>query len=107
MATAPGTPKQSKLLKKCLFIIAIIAHNKNVDKFFTNWADAVVVGMDWGTGPRLFNRDGGPILSQSLIIRRITMPLRQTPLYPMHLKYGGKIIDFGGWELPVSMKVWG
>lgn len=30
------------------------------------------------------------------------MPLRQTPLYPMHLKYGGKIIDFGGWELPVQ-----
>ncbi len=29
------------------------------------------------------------------------MSLKQTPLYPMHLKYNGKIIDFGGWELPV------
>lgn len=30
------------------------------------------------------------------------MPLQSTPLYPMHLKYKGKIIDFGGWELPVQ-----
>lgn len=28
--------------------------------------------------------------------------MKQTPLYPMHLKYNGKIIDFGGWELPVQ-----
>ncbi len=30
------------------------------------------------------------------------MSLKQTPLYPMHLKYNGKIIDFGGWELPIQ-----
>lgn len=30
------------------------------------------------------------------------MSLKRTPLYPMHLKYNGKIIDFGGWELPVQ-----
>ena len=30
------------------------------------------------------------------------MALKQTPLYQMHLKYNGKIIDFGGWELPVQ-----
>ncbi len=30
------------------------------------------------------------------------MSLKRTPLYPMHLKYKGKIIDFGGWELPVQ-----
>jgi aminomethyltransferase len=30
------------------------------------------------------------------------MSLKQTPLYPMHLKYNGKMIDFGGWELPVQ-----
>lgn len=30
------------------------------------------------------------------------MSLQSTPLYPMHLKYKGKIIDFGGWELPVQ-----
>ncbi len=30
------------------------------------------------------------------------MPLQRTPLYPMHLKYHGKMIDFGGWELPVE-----
>lgn len=28
------------------------------------------------------------------------MPLR-TPLYPLYEKYGAKITDFGGWELPV------
>lgn len=32
------------------------------------------------------------------------MELRRTPLYPMHLKYEGKMIDFGGWELPVEYK---
>ncbi len=28
--------------------------------------------------------------------------LKRTPLYEKHLQYGGKIIDFGGWELPVQ-----
>ncbi|MCL6580205.1 MAG: glycine cleavage system aminomethyltransferase GcvT [Firmicutes bacterium] len=28
--------------------------------------------------------------------------LRKTPLYDMHVKYGGRIIDFGGWALPVQ-----
>lgn len=32
------------------------------------------------------------------------MPLKQTPLYEMHQKYGGKIIDFGGWALPVQFE---
>jgi aminomethyltransferase len=27
--------------------------------------------------------------------------LKKTPLYPCHLKYGGRIIDFAGWALPV------
>ncbi|RJQ05868.1 MAG: glycine cleavage system aminomethyltransferase GcvT [Bacillota bacterium] len=27
---------------------------------------------------------------------------KKTPLYEMHVKYGGKIIDFGGWALPVQ-----
>jgi aminomethyltransferase len=27
---------------------------------------------------------------------------RRTPLYEMHLKYGGKMIEFGGWSLPVQ-----
>ncbi len=27
---------------------------------------------------------------------------RQTPLYETHLKYGGKIVEFGGWLLPVQ-----
>lgn len=30
------------------------------------------------------------------------MSLKQTPLYPLHLKYNGKLIDFSGWELPVQ-----
>ncbi len=27
---------------------------------------------------------------------------KKTPLYDMHVKYGGNIIDFGGWALPVQ-----
>ncbi len=30
------------------------------------------------------------------------MSLKKTPLHPMHLKYKGRMIDFGGWELPVQ-----
>lgn len=30
------------------------------------------------------------------------MDLKKTPLYETHLKYGGKIIDFEGWALPVQ-----
>jgi aminomethyltransferase len=30
------------------------------------------------------------------------MGLQRTPLFPMHQKYKGKLIDFGGWELPVE-----
>ena len=30
------------------------------------------------------------------------MDLKRTRLYDMHVKYGGKLIDFGGWELPVQ-----
>ncbi|MBE3520084.1 MAG: glycine cleavage system aminomethyltransferase GcvT [Firmicutes bacterium] len=28
--------------------------------------------------------------------------LKKTPLYPVHVKYGGRIIDFEGWALPVQ-----
>lgn len=28
--------------------------------------------------------------------------LKQTPLFPLYKEYGGKTIDFGGWELPVQ-----
>jgi aminomethyltransferase len=30
------------------------------------------------------------------------MGLKRTPLFSMHQKYQGKLIDFGGWELPVE-----
>lgn len=30
------------------------------------------------------------------------MSLKRTPLYPAHIKHAGKMIDFGGWELPVQ-----
>lgn len=30
------------------------------------------------------------------------MTLKRTPLFPLYEKYGGKTIDFGGWELPVQ-----
>jgi aminomethyltransferase len=30
------------------------------------------------------------------------MSIKRTPLYSLHLKYNGKMIDFGGWELPVQ-----
>ena len=29
-------------------------------------------------------------------------PPRKTPLYDAHKRLGGKIIDFGGWALPVN-----
>ena len=28
--------------------------------------------------------------------------LKRTPLFKVYKKYGGKTIDFGGWELPVQ-----
>lgn len=28
--------------------------------------------------------------------------LKRTPLYDVYKEYGGKTIDFGGWELPVQ-----
>ena len=28
--------------------------------------------------------------------------LKRTPLYDIHIKYGGKMVDFGGWELPIQ-----
>ncbi len=28
--------------------------------------------------------------------------LKRTPLYPVHQKLGGKLIEFGGWEMPVQ-----
>lgn len=28
--------------------------------------------------------------------------LKRTPLYPLYGKYGAKLVDFGGWELPVQ-----
>jgi aminomethyltransferase len=31
----------------------------------------------------------------------ITM-VKQTPLFEVHLKYGGKMVEFGGWSLPVQ-----
>ncbi|HHY95450.1 MAG TPA: glycine cleavage system aminomethyltransferase GcvT, partial [Firmicutes bacterium] len=30
--------------------------------------------------------------------------LKKTPLYGTHLKYGGRIIDFAGWALPVQFR---
>jgi len=30
------------------------------------------------------------------------MSLKRTPLYDLHVKFGGKMIDFGGWEMPVQ-----
>ena len=28
--------------------------------------------------------------------------LKRTPLYPLYKDFGGKTIDFGGWEMPVQ-----
>ena len=32
----------------------------------------------------------------------MTEGLKRTPLYSLYEKYGAKVIDFGGWELPVQ-----
>jgi aminomethyltransferase len=29
-------------------------------------------------------------------------PVKRTPLYPLHRELGAKLIDFGGWEMPVQ-----
>jgi aminomethyltransferase len=39
-------------------------------------------------------RGGGPLDEHA--------NLKKTPFYPMHLKYGGKVVDFGGWALSVQ-----
>ena len=31
-----------------------------------------------------------------------TAPLRKTPLNAMHRAMGAKMVDFGGWEMPVE-----
>jgi len=28
--------------------------------------------------------------------------LKRTPLYDIHIKYGGRMVNFGGWELPIQ-----
>ena len=28
--------------------------------------------------------------------------MRRTPLYEAHVRLGAKMVDFGGWEMPVS-----
>lgn len=32
------------------------------------------------------------------------MTLKPTPLHSVHTKYGGKMVDFGGWDLPIEFK---
>ncbi len=29
-------------------------------------------------------------------------PLKQTPLHQAHINAGGKMVDFGGWEMPLN-----
>ena len=31
-----------------------------------------------------------------------SMPLKRTPLFTAHQQLGGKLIEFGGWEMPVQ-----
>src|SRR5690606_32179807 len=28
--------------------------------------------------------------------------LKHTPLHPVHLEFGAKMVDFGGWDMPVA-----
>ena len=30
------------------------------------------------------------------------MSLKRTPLFAVHQKLGGKLVEFGGWEMPVQ-----
>ncbi len=32
------------------------------------------------------------------------MPLKRTPFFEFHVAHGGKLVDFGGWELPVQFE---
>ncbi|MFQ5540498.1 MAG: hypothetical protein ACE5FB_08840, partial [Candidatus Binatia bacterium] len=33
-----------------------------------------------------------------------TQGLRRTPLYPVHKRLGAKMVEFGGWEMPVQYR---
>ena len=35
----------------------------------------------------------------------MSVELKQTPLHGHHLEAGGKMVDFGGWHLPIQYKV--
>jgi len=30
-------------------------------------------------------------------------PLKRTPLYSLHRELGAKMVDFGGWEMPIGL----
>src|ERR1051325_4939823 len=32
------------------------------------------------------------------------MPLKRTPLYAAHVKAGARMVEFGGWEMPVQYR---
>src|SRR3954466_2750268 len=45
-------------------------------------------------------RGSAPGSADELLERKISM--KRTPLFAAHQKLGGKLIEFGGWEMPVQ-----
>ncbi len=56
-----------------------------------------------GAPPSLAPRRGGaPRLNSRDVSSRMSPPMQRTPLYDAHLRLGAKMVDFGGWAMPVS-----
>ena len=57
------------------------------------------VGIDLPLGSMLENRT---VTDQSLSDSSVDDGPKKTPLYDLHVDFGGKIVDFAGWSLPVQ-----
>lgn len=40
----------------------------------------------------------------NFLIAIMTNPLKRTPLYDLHVAAGARLVEFGGWEMPVQYK---
>src|SRR5271169_6844368 len=63
--------------------------------------------MQWGRdscGQRVSGLASGERAFSLAERRRLSecSPMKRTPLYAAHQKLGGKLIEFGGWEMPVQ-----
>ena len=77
------------LSKKVIFIYAFI---KNIMRFRISYLFRM----------KMFRKGKQLLLICQSIRGESMITLQRTPLFDVYAKYGGKTIDFGGWELPVQ-----